>query len=151
MINILCKIFTNKMLMSAAGSWLIAQILKTIIRLLVHHEFSLKQLFSDGGMPSGHSATVMALTTYALILHGADSPFFAISGVLAIIVMNDAAGVRREAGKHAERINELFDTLFSDKVSDSDKLKVLVGHTPIQVLMGALLGVTVGSIVCLCF
>lgn len=145
--NVFEKLFTNKMFVAPLSAWLIAQVIKTIIHLCVHRKFDLRRMFGDGGMPSGHSATVLSLTTTAAIIHGVDSSIFAICAVLAIIVMNDAMGVRRETGIHAERINEIFEKLFSKDFSDEEKLKVLVGHTPLQVFVGALLGVTVGLVV----
>ncbi len=145
--NVFEQLFTNKMFVAPLSAWLIAQIIKTVIHLCVHRKFDLSRMFGDGGMPSGHSATVLSLTTTAAIIHGVGSSIFAICAVLAIIVMNDAMGVRRETGIHAERINELFEKLFSKDFSDEEKLKVLVGHTPLQVFVGALLGITVGLVV----
>ena len=144
-------LFSNKMFVAPLLSWLTAQLIKTIIHLCIHKKFDITRLFGDGGMPSGHSATVMALTTMSAILYGVSSPFFAICSILAIIVMNDATGVRRETGIHAERINALFETLFSKEISEEDKLKVLVGHTPLQVVMGAALGITIAHIIGLLF
>lgn len=149
--NIFEQLFSNKMFTAPLSAWLIAQIIKTVTYICVHRRFDLRRMFGDGGMPSGHSATVISLTTVSAILYGVGSSTFAICAVLAIIVMNDAMGVRRETGIHAERINEIFEKLFSKDFSDEEKLKVLVGHTPLQVFVGALLGLTVGLIVGLAF
>lgn len=139
---------TNPILLVPATSWLIAQVLKTIINAIVNKKITFSRLVGDGGMPSGHSATVTSLAVMCGIASGFDSVAFAISAVLAIIVMHDAAGVRRETGKQAASIigiSEVLNDYFSerDERIKTDKLKVLVGHTPLQVLCGALLGVAV--------
>lgn len=145
--NLLQQLVKNKAFVAPFIAWLTAQLIKTVTHYFVHKKFDIKVLFSDGGMPSGHSATVMALAITIAIVYGVGGPMFAIAAVLAVIVMNDAVGVRRETGRHAERINEIFSMMSSDKLSDEEKLKVLVGHTPFQVLMGAVLGTAIGIIV----
>lgn len=141
--NILLDLISNKFLLTGMSSWLIAQVLKTIIHFFVYKKFDLSRIFGDGGMPSGHSATVTSLATFCALSCGADSPQFAISAILAIIVCHDATGVRRETGKQAVLLNEIiksFDILNSEKIPEV-KLKEFVGHTPIQVLAGILLGI----------
>ena len=136
-------LFSNRVLLSGLIGWGAAQVLKTIIYALMHHTLDLTRIFGDGGMPSGHSATVCAVATSAGIIYGLDSFPFAISVIVAIIVMHDAMGVRLETGKQAAIINEIvraFDELSSGKLTDV-KLKEFVGHTPIQVLAGILLGI----------
>ena len=143
-------LLNNKILVAAFFGWLSAQVLKTIIYVLVNKEFNPERLTGDGGMPSSHSATVMALVTSTFWYHGAGSFEFAIAGVLALIVMHDAMGVRRETGIQAKVINNMMDW-FQELDSDipvEEKLKEFVGHTPLQVLFGAILGVVVGIIVC---
>lgn len=142
------ELLSNKILIISGCSWLIAQLIKIIITLISDREFRMDRIFGDGGMPSAHSATVCCLSVLVGWSSGYDSPFFAIAMILAIIVMNDATGVRREAGKHAASIKELagaVNRLFieKDKHIKTEKLKLLVGHTPLQVLFGALLGITV--------
>lgn len=141
------KILENDILLVPACAWGIAQLLKAIINLIMSKKFSFERLFGDGGMPSGHSATVTALAVMVGMSdhYGFDSAEFAIATILAIIVMHDATGVRREAGKQAvsiikitEMLNEYFSE--SDEHIKIDKLKVLVGHTPLQVVCGSLLG-----------
>ena len=142
------RILTNPVLLVPACSWIIAQILKTIINAIVNKKFSISRLFGDGGMPSGHSATVTSLAVMCGFAKGFDSTEFAIAMILAIIVMHDASGVRREAGKQAVSIIKIAE-LLNDYILEhdthikTDKLKVLVGHTPLQVACGALLGATV--------
>ncbi len=136
-------LFSNRVLLSGLIGWGAAQVLKTIIYALMHHTLDLTRIFGDGGMPSGHSATVCAVATSAGIIYGLDSFPFAISVIIAIIVMHDAMGVRLETGKQAAIINEIvkaFDELSTGKLTDI-KLKEFVGHTPIQVLAGIVLGI----------
>ncbi len=139
----------NTLFITAAGSWLIAQILKTIIHMFVAREFRLERMVGSGGMPSCHSATVCALSTAACYEYGAGSFEFAISTLLAIIVMYDAMGVRRETGKQAELLNDIikvFEDMGRNEISAHDKLKEFVGHTPLQVIAGAILGIFIAVI-----
>ena len=138
-------IFRNHLLMNALLAWATAQILKFFIYLAVNRTIDWKRLTGDGGMPSGHSATVTALAVTSGLEYGYDSPAFAVCVVLAIIVMHDAMGVRREAGRHAKAINELLETLSSQQEPDV-KLKEFLGHTPMQVCCGAVLGCAVAWI-----
>ena len=137
--------FGNYMLMSAMASWLLAQIVKVFTGMFKERKFSITTLlFSTGGMPSSHAAVVCGLSTSSVIFNGIGSPFSAICIVLAIIVMIDASGVRYETGKQAQILNKLMKELFSHENTPAEfntKLKELVGHTPIQVFMGALLGI----------
>lgn len=142
--DFIIEFLTNRFLLTSLSSWFIAQILKTIIHFFVYKKFDIKRLFGDGGMPSGHSATVTSLATFCALACGAGSAQFAISAILAIIVCHDATGVRRETGKQAVLINELvksFEEVFnSDKIPEV-KLKEFVGHTPIQVFAGVIVGI----------
>ncbi len=134
------------MLMSAVSGWLAAQIIKSVIAFVGKEKLTLTQiLFSNGGMPSSHSAAVMALWTAAFVSQGVASPIFAVTTLFAIIVMNDAVGVRYETGEQAKLLNQIAKKIFSgepDKINTG--LKEMVGHTPFQVVMGALLGIGVG-------
>lgn len=138
--------FGNYMLMSAMLGWLIAQVIKIFTGLYQNGKMSLRKvLFSTGGMPSSHSATVLALTTSAGLRYGFDSPFFAICAILSMVVMIDASGVRYETGKQAVLLNKITKEIFSgDPELMNIGLKELVGHTPLQVFMGAMLGIGVG-------
>lgn len=139
-------LFSNRVLLSGLIGWGTAQVLKTIIYALMHHTLDLTRIFGDGGMPSGHSATVCTVATSAGIIYGLDSFPFAISVIVAIIVMHDAMGVRLETGKQAKLLNEFIDLFakLEQPLSDQEKLKELVGHTPLQVCMGGLLGILTG-------
>lgn len=137
------QLISNPYLITALSSWFIAQVLKVIINAIVHKKLNLERMVGDGGMPSGHSATVTSLAVYSLLAHGPGSFQFAVTAVLAVIVCHDAMGVRMETGKQAVVINdlvELFESL-SGKDLPGGELKELVGHTPLQVLAGMLLGV----------
>ena len=132
--------FGNSMLVSAMMGWFFAQVIKIFTNLFIKKKFDIRMLFSNGGMPSSHSSTVFALATSAAISQGLGSSAFAISGILSVIVMNDAFGVRWQAGKQAQIINKMIMELFSNKEEFDVKLKEIIGHTPFQVFMGALLG-----------
>lgn len=139
----LIDFFTNRVLMCAVFSWIIAQFLK-IFTSPQHREGMsfLHFLAGSGGMPSSHSAVVMAACFSCGILYGFDSPLFAIAAVLAVVVMRDAAGVRRESGKQAAAINQMSRELNKKKkIVDFDLLTELLGHTPLQVFFGGVLGV----------
>ena len=142
------QILANHLLWASVSAWGISQLCKIITNLIIEKKLDLKRLFGDGGMPSGHSATVTCLAVMSGYVAGFDSVMFAISMILAMVVMHDATGVRREAGKHAVSIKELADAvnksfLGEDENIRTENLKVLVGHTPLQVVFGALVGVVV--------
>lgn len=139
----------NTIFWAAAFAWMAAQILKTIIHLLFTKKFVAERLVGSGGMPSSHSATVCALATAVCYEYGADSVVFALALMLAIIVMYDAMGVRRETGIQARLLNEMVETFekMGKELSMEDKLKEFVGHTPFQVIMGAVLGIVVANII----
>ena len=140
--NWLIDLFTNPFLITSVSSWFIAQWMKTIIYAIINKKIDLTWMFSDGAMPSGHSATVSSLAVFAALRCGFGSFQFAVTAILAIIVCHDATGVRRETGKQAVLLNEIikaFDVLSTEKLPEV-KLKEFVGHTPIQVLAGILVG-----------
>ncbi len=140
----LVDFFTNRVLLCAISSWLIAQLLKILTTKKTRENLSLvKILVGSGGMPSSHSAVVCATCVSCGILHGFDSAIFAVSAVLAVVVMRDASGVRRESGKQAEVINQISSELTKKHKNFTQiTLSEMIGHTPLQVLFGALLGVT---------
>lgn len=136
------SLWKNHILVNAMIAWIIAQVLKVIIYALMNRRLDIRRLCGDGGMPSGHSATVTAMAVTAGMEYGPDSAAFAVAAILAIIVMHDAMGVRLEAGKHAKALNELLELFSSDLESDV-KMKEFLGHTPLQVAFGALLGLII--------
>lgn len=147
----LSDLWHNTIFMSAVLGWLIAQILKTIIHLFLTKEFVAERMVGSGGMPSSHSATVCALATATGFVYGGGSFEFAISVIFAIVVMHDAMGVRRETGLQAKLLNEMMEVFqkMGTEMSAEDKLKEFVGHTPLQVLAGAILGIVIAVIMCL--
>ncbi len=145
-------LLSNRILWPGIIAWLIAQILKALIYAAVYKTFKLERLFGDGGMPSAHSATVTSMAAATAIIYGLDSFQFAITAMLAIIVMHDACGVRLETGKQAKILNLLMDMSKTDghwPVFSEEHLKEFVGHTPLQVAGGFLLGLVVGTVMAL--
>ena len=139
------EFFSNYILMSAVVGWFIAQVIKVVIALFDKERPKLRKvIFSTGGMPSSHSSAVAALCIASAISEGLGSAAFAVTLVLAGVVMIDASGVRYETGKQAQILNKITKELFSgDAQMINLGLKELVGHTPFQVLMGVLLGIVV--------
>lgn len=148
--TVITQIIQNKCLMSVAIAWLLAQIIKVFTGYFRKEDFSIRKFLSGtGGMPSSHSATVVALLTSAVTVYGFGGYEAAASLLLATIVMSDATGVRYETGKQAKVINKLVEELLSGKAKNpQENLKELIGHTPFQVFMGALLGLLVALAVC---
>ena len=136
----------NTLLISAVTGWFVAQVLKTLIHAWVTKSFDPERLVGSGGMPSSHSSTVCALVTAVALNYGFDTYEFAMAAVFAIIVMYDAMNVRREAGEHAKWINLITTTLQPD-IPIERKFKEYLGHTPLQVLMGAFLGVATAFVI----
>ena len=137
-------LISNELFISASVAWFIAQVLKTIIHTFLTKDFNLERMYGS------HSATVTALATASFFVHGAASSEFAISAILAIIVMYDARGVRRETGIQAKVLNDLIELLkdvHNELMSMDEKLKEFVGHTPLQVVVGAILGFVIACIV----
>lgn len=142
LINSISQILENRILLVAVAACLIAQVLKLIIDLIQNGKVSAKVLTTTGGMPSAHSALVTALAAGVGENLGWKSAEFAIATIFAIVVMYDAAGVRQAAGKQARILNQMMDELFSeDHKFNEEKLKELLGHTPVQVIAGAVLGI----------
>lgn len=146
--DILYELLHNTVFLTSAGAWALAQVIKTIIDFGMSGKFSAERLVGSGGMPSCHSATVCSLATISLLIYGAASFEFAVTAMLAIIVMYDARGVRRETGTQAVIINEIMEYLsnplddrYKDPEFSQEKLKELIGHTPLQVICGAILGI----------
>ncbi len=138
--------FANKLIQAAFWGMTIAQVLKVVLILIIERRIDFVRIKETGGMPSSHSATVAAVTTTCGMLHGVGSPLFAIYIIFGAIVIHDATGVRRAAGKHAEILNDLISEL-SHLIEEGKKekaLKTLLGHTYPQVFAGTILGIAVG-------
>lgn len=149
--DIFYDFFHNHLLWASIAAFFTAQTLKFLLSWAMEKKPHISRLFGDGGMPSGHSATVMSLAVMTGYTTGFDRPLFAVAMILAIIVMHDAKGVRRETGKQATSILLLFETInkllkAKDKIEQEEKLKTLVGHSPLQVFFGALTGIAVATL-----
>lgn len=134
----------NVWLISALISWAAAQILKVIIVLICDRQLDFRRLIGSGGMPSSHSSFVCSLAVMTGLTEGFGSPLFALCFVMAFVVMYDATGVRRSAGQQAALLNKIVKNLKNSDLKNTEKeLKELLGHTPIQVIAGALLGAVI--------
>ena len=127
--------------------WLGIQLFKFFYDIIKEKRFNFKRLMQAGGMPSSHSAVVVSLTTMIAKAEGIASPLFGVSLIFAFIVMYDAAGVRRAAGKQAKLLNKIVETPGLSGVEVSEKLVEVLGHTPVQVIVGAVIGLVVGIII----
>ena len=137
----------NRILIAALVAWAIAQTAKAILYTIVNREFKFERLVGSSGMPSSHAATVCAMTTAVAMQFGLASFEFAISFVLSSVVLHDARGVRQEAGKQAVTITAIVDHLLKEgKILELPnwELKELIGHTPLQVLIGSIMGIGIG-------
>ena len=143
--NILPGLAANGVFWAVATAWFLAQLLKVVFELLSGRKMNLSRFVGSGGMPSSHTAFVIALATAVARKNGLDSSEFAISMALALIVMYDATGVRRAAGQQAKLLNKMIENWNeNDPVVFEKKLKELIGHTPLEVFAGAALGFIVG-------
>ena len=138
---VLNQIMKNHAIWSAILAWAIAQGIKFVITYWYEKKIDMTKFWSSGGMPSSHSALVMALSVAVGRSVGFDSPIFAISIIVGMVVMYDAVGVRQAAGKHAKALNMI---LLNSDLHFEEQLKELLGHTPLQVFAGAVLGIIVG-------
>ena len=140
-------IINNQVLISGIVGSFSAQIIKTIIYALINKKFDIRRLVGDGGMPSAHSSTVCCMATTAGITCGVDSAIFAVAVIFAFVTMRDALGVRRQAGKHAVVLNQLIEIFDpTNELLPEQRLKEFVGHTPMQVLTGAVWGIAMALV-----
>lgn len=140
------QVLKNRALVIALISWTVAQVGKVFFELWLNKKIDFRRFVGSGGMPSSHSAFVMALSTSIGRLQGWASPLFAIAISYAFVVMYDAAGVRRAAGKQAEILNIMLKDLAEHKGFKEERLKELLGHTPVEVIIGGVLGVIIANI-----
>ena len=145
--NNLTGLIQNQYLYIPLLLWFFIQLFKVIYDLIKTKKFNFKRILGAGGMPSSHSAVVVSLATLIGKNVGVDTPLFAVSVILACIVMYDAAGIRRAAGKQAQLLNKLVETPGLTGVQVTERLVEVLGHTPTQVLVGAIIGLVVGIIV----
>ncbi len=136
----------NQMFLTVFVAWLLAQTIKVAIGVIREKRFNFRWFVGTGGMPSSHAATVSALATAVGLTYGFASPFFAITFFFAFIIMLDAQGVRRQSGHQAEILNKMIEDVYLNRGIKQERLIQLLGHTPIQVITGAALGVIVALI-----
>ncbi|MBS4458922.1 divergent PAP2 family protein [Lactococcus petauri] len=141
--NFFTEIISNQILITAIVGWFAAQIIKIIVDIFRYRKLDWRLLFATGGMPSSHSALVVSMTTATGLSQGFDAAVFAVATVFAFVVMYDAQGIRRQAGTHAYILNIIIKTIENPKINAEKALKELLGHTPFQVLGGAILGIIV--------
>jgi acid phosphatase family membrane protein YuiD len=139
-------IFYNYVLIAALIAWGIAQVVKVPIEYLQTHKWNWSLFIQAGGMPSSHSALIIAVTHGIGLSTGFDTPLFALAFALSMIVIYDATGIRRQAGKHAELINAMINDLASGHPLKGEQLREVLGHTPLQVLAGIALGLIVAQV-----
>jgi len=139
--DFLKEIGANRIIGVTLLAWFVAQVLKVILGIFQEKRFNFQWFIGTGGMPSSHAAGVASLTTSVGCVSGFDSPIFAVTSVVALIIMFDAQGVRRASGEQAEVLNKIIDDIYRNKGVREDRLKELLGHTPVEVIMGALLGI----------
>ncbi len=141
------EFLSNDILWSAIIAWIVAQVLKVILVFLDERKIDLGRMFGSGGMPSSHSSFSVALASSVGFTEGFNTSLFAICFCFAVIVMYDAAGVRRSAGQQAKILNKIVEEWGKGDFSNTEKkLKELVGHTPIEVVAGAVLGLIISII-----
>ena len=138
-------LFENKAFIAGVSAWALAQVIKVPLYYLQTRKWNGALLITTGGMPSSHSALMTATTLAIGLYYGFDSPIFALGVALTMVVTYDAAGVRQQAGIHAQRINVIFgELLHGHPVSERD-LREVLGHTPLEVIGGILLGLAVAT------
>ena len=140
------RMFSNPILLPAFSAWFLAQFIKVIYHWIIDKKLNWGWFFATGGMPSSHSSFVMALITIAGFLEGFDSLLFGVSSVFAFVVMYDAMGVRRAAGEQAMAINKILHEIRTGSNIDFTPMREILGHRPIEVMLGALLGIIVAII-----
>jgi acid phosphatase family membrane protein YuiD len=139
-------LFENHVLVVMLTAWLLAQLIKIPLEYLYTRRWNWALLLSVGGMPSSHSALLSSGTLAIGLYHGFDNPLFALGVAITMVVTYDAAGVRRQAGIHAQRINTLFDELLRGHLFDQSELREVLGHTPLEVAGGVLFGIVVSTL-----
>ena len=142
----LCSLIHNNVLIAALLSWTIGQFLKAPLDYVLNKRWNWGIILSPGGMPSSHSALVTSVTLAIGLQEGFGSPLFALSFAIGMIVIYDAAGVRRQAGIHAERINDMMESFFKGSGIPEKELKEVLGHTPFEVITGVILGILISLI-----
>ena len=141
--DLLVNLAGNKILYTVVSTWAITQTIKAIIGVIRERKFDFRWFVGTGGMPSSHAATVSALTTAVGLSFGTESALFVVTGVFSLIVIFDAQGVRRSTGKQAEILNKMMNDIYWKHRIQEDRLKELLGHAPLEVLVGTLTGIAI--------
>ncbi len=138
---VISQIFTNQIFILTALSGFFVQAVKVVLAFVIERRINFRRFFETGGMPSSHAASVSTLSTLVGLGQGFDSPLFAVTTFFSLIVMYDAAGLRRAAGRQAQALNRIIQDLQLHRQVEDANLRELLGHTPLEVLMGALFGI----------
>ena len=144
--TVLIEIFKNKIFMTTLAAWIIAQTVKVTVGLIRQKKLDFRWFIGTGGMPSSHAAGASCLATAVGLQHGFDSVHFALAAAFALVVMFDAQGVRRAAGKQAHILNKMTEDIYWQGKIKDNRLRELIGHTPIEVIAGVLLGVAIAFV-----
>lgn len=145
--DVLKEIVTNKYIYIPILLWFFIQLFKVLWDLIKEHKFDFKRILGAGGMPSSHSAVVCCLAVLIGKAYGFSSPIFALAMIFGVVVMYDACGVRRAAGKQAKILNRIISTPGLTGVQVQERLVEVLGHTPVQVFVGAIIGFVTGALV----
>lgn len=140
------EVYRNKILITTISTWLIAQSIKVILGVIIKKKFDFRLFIGSGGMPSAHAAGAACLATSTGMECGFDSVYFALAFAFAIVVMFDAQGVRRSTGKQASILNKIMEDIYWQGKIQELRLRELIGHTPVEVIMGLFLGVAIALI-----
>jgi len=141
--EIIAQIIKNKIFMTTLSAWIIAQIIKVTIGVIKEKKFDFRWFVGTGGMPSSHAAGASCLAAAIGLEYGFNSVYFALAASFAIVVMFDAQGVRRASGRQARILNKIMEDIYWQKRIHDNQLRELIGHTPIEVIAGFLLGVII--------
>jgi len=141
--EILIQFIKNKIFMTTLSAWVMAQMIKVSIGIIRYKKFDFRWLVGTGGMPSSHAAGASCLATTIGLEYGFNSVYFALAGSFAIVVMFDAQGVRRATGRQARILNKITEDIYWQGRLDEGRLRELIGHTPVEVIVGFLLGVVI--------
>lgn len=141
--DIFIQLTQNKILLVTLFAWITAQVIKVLVSVIYQKKFDFRWLVGTGGMPSSHAAGASCLATILGLEYGFNAPYFALAASFAIVVMFDAQGVRRSAGKQARILNKIMDDIYWQGRIPEARLRELVGHTPVEVLTGFLLGIAI--------
>lgn len=139
----IAELLQNRVLIASVAAWVVGQSLKFPLEYILNKRWNWGIMFSSGGLPSSHSALVTAVALSIGFQDGFDTPIFALAVAIAMIIIYDAAGVRRQAGFHAERINEIMKNFIESRRFPEEDLKEMLGHTPFEVITGVILGVLI--------